>query len=240
MPLTDEALIKHFLGKDYKYRDVIGLYLLSEDNKTNVLVLDFDEGDWQHEVAAFISACKKHELSPAIERSRSGSGAHVWFFFAEPIDASLAREFGSVLITQAMNMSSGMGFRAYDRLYPSQDYIEKGGFGSLISLPLQGQAQRLSNSVFVDDTYQPYPDQWKYLSVVKKLSEQQVRSVVESAPSGPLGQLSIFSSEKNRSSGTGTSHRNKKNSNNLLTSNLLGISKSPNGGENSLSQEDFP
>ena len=239
LPLTDEVLIKHFLGKDSKFRDIVGLYLLSEGNKTQVLVADFDEGNWQHEVALFVSSCKRHGLNPAIERSRSGSGAHVWFFFAEPIDASLAREFGSVLITQAMNMASGMGFRAYDRLYPSQDYIEKGGFGSLIALPLQGQAQRLSNSVFVDEKYQPFTDQWRYLSAVEKLTELQVRLVVESAETGPLGQLSSFRHEKSRSSGTNNSQRKKKNSNSLLTS-KPGTPKSPNSKNSNLSQEDFP
>ena len=126
-----------------------------------------------------------------MERSRSGNGAHVWLFFEEPADAELARNLGCTLITYAMSQSAGMGFEAYDRLFPTQSTIPEGGFGNLIALPFQGQAQRRSNSVFVDDDFAAFSDQWRFLSTVSRVSTQQAREIVDSAVDGPLGQLSF-------------------------------------------------
>lgn len=113
-------------------------------------------------MALYRDACRSFGLCPAVERSRSGNGAHVWLFFEEPVDAELARNLGCTLITHAMSQAAGMGFDSYDRLFPTQSTIPEGGFGNLIALPFQGQAQRSANSVFVDDNFVAFSDQRRF------------------------------------------------------------------------------
>lgn len=101
-PLTDSTIISHFKGLDDRFRDVFGLYVLNEDSTTSLLVMDFDEGEWQDAARAVREAAKSHGLQASVERSRSGNGCHIWFFFECPVSAKLARDFGSALISEAM------------------------------------------------------------------------------------------------------------------------------------------
>lgn len=200
IPVNEKAIRGHFKGERDDLRDVMGLYVLTPDCKTWVLVADFDKEGWQRETALYRDACRAFDLTPAVERSRSGNGSHVWLFFEEPIDAELARNLGCALITHAMTQAAGMSFASYDRFFPTQSTIPKGGFGNLIALPFQGRPQRQSNSVFVDDGFEPYPDQWRFLSSVTKASLQQVREIVDSSVSGPLGQLAFASHPSRKAS----------------------------------------
>lgn len=193
IPVNEKAIRDHFKGERDDLRDVMGLYVLTPDCKTWVLVADFDKEGWQRETALYRDACRAFGLTPAVERSRSGNGSHVWLFFEEPIDAELARNLGCALITHAMTQAAGMSFESYDRLFPTQSTIPEGGFGNLIALPFQGRPQRQSNSVFVNDGFEPYPDQWRFLSSVTKASLQQAREIVDSSVAGPLGQLAFAS-----------------------------------------------
>ena len=56
-----------------------------------------------------------------------------------------------MLLTRTMNHWPEIGFRSYDRLFPSQDTMPIGGFGNLIALPLQRRAREKGNSIFVDE-----------------------------------------------------------------------------------------
>ena len=105
----------------------------------------------------------------AIERSRSGNGAHAWIFFAEPVAAGDARRLGALLVTATMDRCPDIGFNLYDRFFPSQDTMPAGGFGNLIALPFQSRPRENGNSVFVDDDFRPYEDQWAYLSTIRRL-----------------------------------------------------------------------
>ena len=62
----------------------MGIYPLLEDETTYILVIDFDGNGWKDDVNVFRSVCDKIGLTVSIERSRSGNGAHAWFFFANP------------------------------------------------------------------------------------------------------------------------------------------------------------
>lgn len=197
--LNDRALISHFQGKSERFDDVVGLYVLTKECKTWLLVADFDKEGWKHEVSLYCAACKQFGLPFALERSRSGRGGHVWVFFEEELEAELARNLGCALISTAMSFGGAVDFGAYDRLFPSQSTVVEGGFGSLIALPLQGRAQRKGNSVFVDECFEPYADQWRFLSSISRVSRLQAQEVVESIDGGPLGALSSFASEKTSS-----------------------------------------
>ena len=161
-------------GKDF----VAGVYPLLFDNTCSFLVVDFDEESWSTDALAFIAACRDCDVPAALERSRSGNGGHVWLFFTEPVAASDARRLGTLLLTRTMNRCPEIGFKSYDRLFPSQDTMPSGGFGNLIALPLQRQAREVGNSVFVDDELRPHDDQWAFLSLQRRMTSSEVSTVI--------------------------------------------------------------
>jgi superfamily II DNA or RNA helicase/very-short-patch-repair endonuclease len=147
------------------------------------LAVDFDGGDWQWDAAAYLDTCRRLDVPAVLERSRSGSGGHVWFFFEEAIPAALARKLGSHILTETMETRPEIGFDSYDRLFPNQDTLPKGGFGNLIALPLQKQARQHGNTVFLDDKFVPHADQWAFLASVRRMSRAQVEALVRDAES---------------------------------------------------------
>lgn len=176
--LNYEAVKAHLRGNDPLCRDVAAIYPMREDNTTWLLAADFDDADWQADVAAFRKCCTVPGLTPAVERSRSGNGAHVWLFFSEPVSAADARRLGSGLLTRTMACRHELSFASYDRLFPTQDTVPKGGFGNLIALPFQGQAQKGGNTLFVDEKFVPYPDQWAFLSTLPKVTPEQLAGLL--------------------------------------------------------------
>jgi hypothetical protein len=113
------------------------VYPLLEDETCGFLAADFDKRSWKDDVAAFFETCRIVGVPVAIERSRSGNGAHAWFFFTAPVRANVARRMGCYLITETMNRRHELSMESYDRLFPNQDTLSRGGFGNLIALPLQ-------------------------------------------------------------------------------------------------------
>lgn len=179
VPLGDKALMRHFTGKDARFRDVAGLYPMTEKSGCFLLVADFDDEGWQEAASAYRDSCMRMGLSCSVERSRSGSGAHVWIFFEEEIPASKARQLGTLILDDARRHCSRIGFASYDRLFPTQDTLSNDGLGNLIALPLQGAAVAQGNSVFVDEEFRPYPDQWAYLSSVKRIGAGEVDAIIK-------------------------------------------------------------
>jgi hypothetical protein len=101
------------------------------------------------------------------------------------VPAASARRLGAYLISQTMERLPEIGFKSYDRFFPSQDTMPSGGFGNLIALPLQGRARSAGNSVFVDDALAPHPDQWAFLAELEPLSSHRLDDLVgEAAASG--------------------------------------------------------
>jgi len=173
-PVDDDAVLAHLQG-----RHVMGVYPLLPDDTCWFLAVDFDKGAWADDVRAFIDTSRRVGLPIAVERSRSGNGAHVWFIFSAPTAASTARNMGCALITETMSRRHQLGMDSYDRLFPSQDTLPRGGFGNLIALPLQREPRRQANSVFVDDHLVPYPDdeQWAFLASLPRIDPDTVASI---------------------------------------------------------------
>ena len=178
VPFDDAAVIGHLTG-----RHVMGVYPLLADETCWFLAVDFDKRAWIEDVGAFVETCRRVGVPAAVERSRSGNGAHVWFFFSSPVPAVAARKMGCYLITETMSRRHELGMDSYDRLFPSQDTMPRGGFGNLIALPLQHGPRTLGNSVFLDDRLRPYPDdqQWSYLASLPRIDASTVELIAREA-----------------------------------------------------------
>lgn len=159
----------------------MGVYPMLLDERCWFLATDFDGEDWVTDARAFLETCKRLDIPAALERSRSGNGGHVWIFFAEAVPATLARKLGAHVLTETMESRPEIGFRSYDRFFPNQDTLPKGGFGNLIALPLQKAVREQGNSLFVDEVLEPHADQWAFLDRIGRLEFSQLTHLVRAA-----------------------------------------------------------
>jgi superfamily II DNA or RNA helicase len=181
-PLTDQVIHDHLTGKL-----TVGVYSLLTDETCWFLAADFDKATWQADVRAFLITCGECKVPAVLERSRSGKGGHVWTFFEAPLPARLARELGAAILTRTMERRHQLGLDSYDRFFPSQDTMPKGGFGNLIALPLQHLPRGNGNSVFLDANFNPHSDQWAFLSSIRRMTLVEVENTVsEFARSGDI------------------------------------------------------
>lgn len=188
--MNDRVIYNHLKGNDEFCRDVVGIYPMLSDETTKFLAIDFDEESWQEDVTAVRKICREYNIPVSVERSRSGNGAHMWFFFEQAVPAFAARKFGSGLLTKSMESRHEIKLDSYDRMFPNQDTMPKGGFGNLIALPLQGRARKSKNSEFVDDNFISYPDQWEYLYNIKKITANEIEEYTKLlCDNGDLGEL---------------------------------------------------
>jgi superfamily II DNA or RNA helicase len=174
--VTDDVIQHHLIGKH-----TIGVYPLLPDETCWFLAVDFDKATWKEDANAFLRTCENLSIPAALERSRSGNGGHIWIFFDSPIQAVLARKLGSAVLTYTMEKHPQLGLDSYDRFFPSQDTMPKGGFGSLIAIPLQRRPRDKGHSLFLDRDFNPYPDQWSFLSSIRKMKQAEVETIVQEA-----------------------------------------------------------
>ena len=178
IPIDDEVIRQHLRGVDEKGHDfTIGVYPLLSDDTVRFAAIDLDKATWRSDSTSICDVLKELGLPVARERSRSGNGAHLWFFFDEPQSARFVREVLTYVLTLTMERNPEIGLGSYDRIFPNQDRMPKGGFGNLIALPLQGTSRRAGNSSFVDERLVPFPDQWKFLSEIPFVTTSQLNAL---------------------------------------------------------------
>lgn len=172
-PVTDNIIRQHLRGEI-----TAGVYPLLVDNRCYFLAIDFDEADWREDARAVLQTCLENDLPAALEISRSGEGAHLWLFFARATPAREVRRLGAALISATCARTRQLALKSYDRLFPNQDTMPKGGFGNLIALPLQKEPRDLGRSVFVDANFQQIPDQWTFLENIKPLAQSRIETAL--------------------------------------------------------------
>jgi superfamily II DNA or RNA helicase len=199
LPLTDEVIRRHLAGQH-----TVGVYPLLPEETCWILACDFDNKGspsssrsshlantiaiqhsastpapvWVMDAVAYVATCERYGIPAYLERSRSGTGGHVWIFFAAPVPAASARRLGLSLLRETMALRATLDLTSYDRLFPSQDVLPKGGFGNLIALPLQGHVRKFGNTEFLDRELRPWPDQWALLSTIQRLSPDQLEHLL--------------------------------------------------------------
>jgi len=176
IPLTDAVVENHLLGKE-----AVGVFPLLPDETCWFLAADFDKKTWEYDSLAFLETCQELNVPAALERSRSGKGGHVWIFFERALSAITARKLGCLLLTRTMERRHQVGLDSYDRLFPNQDTMPKGGLGNLIALPLQFAPRKAGNSVFIDTDFRVLPDQWQFLGTIRRLTADAAEEIVAAA-----------------------------------------------------------
>lgn len=174
LALDSSAVSNHLRGTS-----TIGTYAIRKDDTCKFLACDFDESSWQSDLLVFYETAKSFGIEVAMERSRSGKGGHAWIFFADPVPARLARSLGTLIIAKCSEKNIRLSLDSYDRFFPTQDYLPKGGFGNLIALPLQKSPRENGNSAFVDDSLKVISDQWAYLASVRRLYKFDVEILLK-------------------------------------------------------------
>ncbi len=182
LPVTDEVVRCHLSGQDEMGHDfTMGVYPMLQDETCFFLAADFDKEGWREDAFAFTATCRHMGLPIALERSRSGNGGHVWMFFEEAVPAGLARRLGAMILTESMERRPDIGLDSYDRFFPNQDTLPRGGFGNLIALPLQRKPREQGNSVFLHDDFEPYSDQWAFLATLGRIARSRAEQLVHDA-----------------------------------------------------------
>lgn len=167
-PLNAANFLLHLRG-----RERLGVYPLDAEMQVRFIAADFDDHSgtldpdevWA-EVKRFWDACDAHDWQAHIERSKSGTGYHVWLFFDRDIPAVDARALGRWLFEESENLKEDEDFSTFDRFFPSQSVLPKHavGFGNLIGLPLAGQIHYMEGrNAWVDpETRETIADAWGY------------------------------------------------------------------------------
>jgi hypothetical protein len=179
VPLSDSVIYNHLAGEH-----TVGVYPLLEDDSCHFLAVDFDEAQWRDDARAFMLSCAELGVPAALEISRSGQGAHAWVFFASRVSARDARRLGTAIISHTCARTRQLRLTSYDRLFPNQDTMPKGGFGNLIALPLQKGPRDKGFSVFVDAELRPYPNQWAFLASIQPMDAHDIEPTILRATGG--------------------------------------------------------
>jgi len=185
LPLTDQVVQDHLSGKK-----TIGVYPLLKENTCRFLACDFDKAGWELDALAYLQSCASYGIPAYLEKSRSGNGGHAWVFFSAPVQAVSARQMGLRLLRDTMEKRAEVDLASYDRFFPNQDFMPRGGFGNLIALPLQKQRREIGCTEFLDlesPGLNPHPDQWSFLSSVRRLSLAQLSILLEKIPPIEVG-----------------------------------------------------
>ena len=173
LPLTEDVVLKHLKGEI-----TIGIYPLLPGDLCNFLAIDFDKKTYEKDVSAFWNICDELNIPVYVEKSRSGNGAHIWIFFEESIPSRIARKMGNILLTKTMEKAS-LELDSYDRLFPNQDTMPKGGFGNLIALPFQGESSKNGNTVFVDKYFEIKENQLNILTNIRRMKSDDIYEFID-------------------------------------------------------------
>jgi hypothetical protein len=160
--ITNEVLTDHLNGKVH-----IGAYP-GQTDKVKWGLIDFDTED-KDGVKRVYLALTNYNFWPYIEISKS-KGYHIWIFFDEPVKAVDIRNI-------LLHIIKELGIKA--EVFPKQDRVNSDSPGNGVFLPLQGKLMEGGRTVFVDNNFIPYQDQWDFLSKIRQTSNEAVQVILE-------------------------------------------------------------
>lgn len=200
---ADEIVRRNLSNHDEQCLGAIGIYPLKDGNVTRFVAIDLDSASWQSDARLLVKTAREMGIAMLWERSCSGKGAHLWTFFCEDVPASLARRLAAAVIDKTRENHPSISLDSYDRMFPSQDSLTKGGIGNLILLPLVASAAMRGCTVFMDDDGSPIPlgEQLTYLSTVHRHSKAEVEAILRIHDSGYSDSISSMPSDEEMNPG---------------------------------------
>lgn len=72
----------------------------------------------------------------------------------------------------------------FDRMFPNQDTIPKGGYGNLIALPFQTNPSKCGNTLLIDRNFYPIANQINYLKSIHKLTKNEIDLLIQKLSNG--------------------------------------------------------
>tara|TARA_R100001594_G_scaffold83594_1_gene118184 strand:+ start:4896 stop:6611 length:1716 start_codon:yes stop_codon:yes gene_type:complete len=129
VPLNVDKFEKTHLGQERCF----GFYLMTPENNVYCSCLDFDDHaddpdpEWRAKATSYYYFLQERGLKPVMEVSSSGSGAHLWLFFSEPVPAVLVRSFWKKVAEKVDILIR--------EIYPRQDKLTGEGMGNLVRYP---------------------------------------------------------------------------------------------------------
>ena len=187
VPVSDEVVREHLTGAR-----TVGRYALDAASCCRFVVADFDHDGWRDDAGALLRVCRRLDVPALAEISRSGDGAHVWFFFDAPVPAAHARRLATALIERTCREERLLSLVSHDRLIPGQDALSGAGFGSLVALPLQQEPRTRGASIFVDDAFEPVADQWSALASTPAIDAGALVALTARVEEGHPGLAAIL------------------------------------------------
>lgn len=164
-PLTGAVILRHLQGKHR-----LSIYPLLSDGKTSLAVVNIDEPD-RSTVQAYLDAADAYGIPAYIEVS-SSDGFHMWTFFNEPVPVAKVRE----LIERILRHANLPGTT---EIFPRQAELSTPeGVENCINLPLFGEDVCNGRTVFLSEEFEPYEDQWKFLSSIGKAMLEPSEGIV--------------------------------------------------------------
>jgi hypothetical protein len=166
-PVTDEVIHNHLAGhRPY------GVYLLDGD-LTRAVVADFDHEETENPMA-YCAHARHYGISAHLARSRR-RGWHAWTFCeSNGIHAAVARAAVHLILSEVTT--------DHVEVFPKQDRLSSpSDSGCFINAELFGRLVPLGRTVFVDPDQglRPYPDQWAFLASIVRVTEQELRTILE-------------------------------------------------------------
>ncbi len=182
--VTDDVFRNHLIGTDSTERPFsAAVYPLRLDERARQAVIEVGEQNWREDSSAIRQAAHDLQVPCVVEQARHGEGARIWFFFASPVEARIARDVATAVLFAAFRLRSEIGVAIFNSIIPAQDTMPRGWLGVPVALPLDPAERKVGRTVFVDadNEFRPFADQWAYLGSLRRIGVREAEDLVRQA-----------------------------------------------------------
>lgn len=178
-PLDAEVMERHLAGEIRA-----GLVPVDDTGTSWCGAVDVDKHDGSGvDLPGLAALTRKMGWPGVVCRTRRG-GAHIWFFFSEPIDTRLVVRFLELVAKAVKNFGEPV------EIFPKQKLLTLGNKGSWIHLPYSGGA--VTNTYAIgEETFQPLsPEEFLTLAQAVRMGQTDIQHWLNLPPTAAAIDLS--------------------------------------------------